>query len=635
MTAMKKLPLLLLFLLSFSAVAAVAQEASSDPYEFILSKLAAEDGRYDEALSRLDKIIERHPGDTILLYERAMILEDASRMDRAESELRKVVAASPQFYDAQRALGRLLLDRAGTDKAKVDEALTHLQAAFKINPDDLATGMAVAQILLSANRTAEAERVLAALLERVPDQRGLNYSYAQVLTKLGRGDESQKYLERAVEIDPTFGPAILQLVDIYTKRGDWVKAAEILQPLINDDPVNLDLQRQQAEFYLSAGMPEKARTSLNAVVAADPKDQRAQFFLAEALNDLQQYPAAEQIYRKLLDKSPNDADLLSSFGLNLTGQKKYDDAAAIFRHVLTVPEVRENYVVLAKTQLAYIELQKGNNAGAVSGAREVLVFHDKPNTQAINIAVDALRRDKKYAETIALLQPLADRFGNDPFINARYIEALLRAGDKKRAADYAAAGAKFGIKNTVAAAEAFIQAEDYPSAIALLNNATKSNPDDVDLAFDLGTAQERSGDRAAAEKTFSAILAKHPDHAATLNYLGYMWAESGVNLDRAADMLNRAVTQEPRNGAYIDSLGWVYYRQGKLDLAEKYLTDATKLLPNDATVHEHLGDVLAKRGEPQRALTMYKVALTLDPDAKDEAKLRSKIAEVEKQTSQR
>ena len=115
-----------------------------------------------------------------------------------------------------------------------------------------------------------------------------------------------------------------------------------------------------------------------------------------------------------------------------------------------------------------------------------------------------------------------------------------------------------------------------------------------------------------------------------------MWADSNTNLDRAADMLSRAVKQEPHNGAYVDSLGWVYFRQGKLDLAEKYLGEATRLLPRDATVHEHLGDVFAKRGNYKRALDLYRVALTLDPEAKDEAKLRSKIAEVDKQqTAQR
>jgi len=209
---------------------------------------------------------------------------------------------------------------------------------------------------------------------------------------------------------------------------------------------------------------------------------------------------------------------------------------------------------------------------------------------------------------------------------------LLRSGEMQKAHEAAAIQVKFGARNTIAVAEAFITVKDHASALVMLNDAVKSKPDELDLRFELGSAYERAGDRAAAERMFLQILDKNPDHAATLNYLGYMWAENGVNLEKAAEMLNKAVTQEPRNGAYIDSLGWIYFRQGRLDLAEKYLTDATRLLPRDATVHEHLGDVFAKRGDYVRALSMYRAALGLGPESKDEDKIRSKIAEVEKQT---
>jgi predicted Zn-dependent protease len=630
MQAMKKFLLILSLACVFSATA-VAQEFSEDPYEFILAKLAAQDGRYDEAISRIDKVVARNPGNPVLQFERAMILIDASRPDAAESALRDVTTSRPDFYDAQRVLGRLLLDRAGSDRVKIDQALSHLQAAFKVNPDDIGTGMAVAQILLSTNRTADAEKALATLLERAPDQRTLNYTYAQVLTKLGRGDESRQYLERAVQVDPTFGPAILQLIDIYQKENEWQKAADLMQPLINDDPMNLDLQRQQAFYYLRAGLPEKARAAFKSLLEADPKDTRSQFYLAEALNDLEQYEEADKIYRALLAKTPADPDVLASYGLSQTGQRKYDDAQKTFRLLLAVNDLPDNLQVLAKTQLAYIDLQKGNYEDALSGAKSILIFRDKPNAQAVNIALDALKRQKRYSDAIALLQPLVDNYSSDPFVNARYVEMLVRAGATDRAKMAAQTQAKFGTKNTLATSEAYIQTEQYEPAISMLRDALKKSPDDLDLQFELGSAFERSGDKKSAERLFLDILTKRPEHAATLNYLGYMWAEGGVNLDRAADMLNRAVKQEPKNGAYVDSLGWVYYQQGKLDLAEKYLTDAAHLLPRDATVQQHLGDVFAKRGNVHRALDLYRVALTLEPDAKDEVKLKTKIAELERQ----
>lgn len=628
MQTMKKL-LLVLVACTFST-AALAQEYSDDPYQFILAKLAAQDGRYDDALSRMDKVLARNPDNAVLQFERAMILIDATRLDAAETALRNITASHPDLYDAQRVLGRLLLDRAGNNRSTVEEALSHLQAAYKLDPDDIGTGMAVAQILLNTDRTAEAEKVLSSLLERAPDQRALNYTYAQVLTKLGRGDESQQYLERAVEVDPTFGPAILQLIDIYQKQNEWAKAADIMQPLIKDDPMNLDLQRQQAYFYLRAGLPEKARAAFKLIVAADPKDSRSEFYLAEALNDLEQYEEADKIYRSLLAKTPDDPELLASYGLSQLGQRKLDEAEKTFRSLMAIQDLPDNLQVLGKTQLAYIQLQRGDYAAALESARSVLVFRDKPNAQAINIALDALRKQKRYSDGVALLQPLVDKYGGDAFVNARYVEMLVRSGAIDRAQTAAATQAKFGPKNTIATAEAWIQTGQYPPAIAMLRDAVQKNSDDLDLQFELGSAYERSGDKKSAEHMFLEILDKHPEHAATLNYLGYMWAESGVNLDRAADMLSRAVKQEPRNGAYVDSLGWVYFQQGKLDLAEKYLTDAAHLLPRDATVQEHLGDVFARRGDVHRALDLYRAALTLEPEPKDEAKLRLKISELER-----
>src|SRR6266550_2292284 len=115
MRSMRKWVLLLAAACVFS-MPALAQDSANDSYEFILAKLAAQDSRYDEALSRMDKILAHNPENTVLEFERAMILIDASRLDAAEAALRKVTTARPDFYDAQRVLGRLILDRAGADK---------------------------------------------------------------------------------------------------------------------------------------------------------------------------------------------------------------------------------------------------------------------------------------------------------------------------------------------------------------------------------------------------------------------------------------------------------------------------------------------------------------------------------------
>jgi predicted Zn-dependent protease len=626
---MKTCLLLMLAVLSLPTIVK-AQEFPTEPHEFLLAKLAAEERRFDEALSRFDKIIAKNPDDTVLLFERAMIMLDAGRIDRAETELRKVVEKDPEFYDANRVLGRVILDRNGSDRAKVQEALVFLQAAYKGNPDDLSTGIAVSQILRSLERNAEAERVLATMVERAPDQRALNYNYAQVLAALERGTEAKQYLEKTIAIDPTFGAAVMQLLDIYQLENQWQKAANILEPLIAENPMRLELQRQQAYFYLRAGDARGARDRFRTLVASDPKDIRSQFYLAESLNDLEEYADAEKLFRQLIVADPKDVDYVTSLGLSLAGQKKWDEASATFTKLLGMSDVPENLGAVARTQLAYIDLQKGNYGAAVETAKPILVFNNKPNTQGINIALEALKKQKKPEEAITLLAPLVKQFPENVFLHSRYVESLVRAGQKDQAKEHAATQVKLGTRNVIAMSEAYMQVPDYPSAIALLRSGIAAKPEEVDLQFQLGSVLERSGDRKASEAIFTKVLEKNPEHAPSLNYLGYMWAENGVNLERAQEMLTRAVGQEPDNGAYVDSLGWVYFRLGQLELAEKYLTDATRLLPRDPTVHEHLGDVLAKRGDMQRALQLYRTAVDLDPESKDVDKLRSKIAEIER-----
>ncbi len=621
--------LMLLAVLSLTT-AAGAQDFPNEPHEFLLAKLASEEGRYDEALTRIDRVISKNPGNPVLLYERAMMLIEAGKIDRATSELRQVTAADPGFFDANRLLGRLILDRAGSDRVKIEDALRYLQAAFKANPDDLSSGVTVAQILRSLGRNAEAERILAGMVERAPDQRSLNFNYSQVLTALGRNAESKQYLERTVAIDPTFGPAVMQLLDIYQQESEWRKAAELIEPIVADDPTSVELRRQQAYFYLRSGDARAARDRFKALVAADPKDVRSLFYLAEALNDLEQYAEAETIFRQLLAADANDPDLMASFALSLAGQKKWDEATRAFTQLLGVSDLPDNLATLARTQLAFIDVQKGNYGAAVETAKNVFVFRDRPNPQAVNIALEALRKEKKTAEAVTLLEPLVQKFPDDPFLNARYVEALTRAGRTEQAREHATTQAKRGSRNAIAIAEAYVQAGESAAAVALIRSSIAARPEDLDLQFQLGSLLERGNDRKASEQVFLDILKKNPDHAPSLNYLGYMWAESGTNLERAQDMLTRAVGQEPNNGAYVDSLGWVYFRLGNLELAEKYLTDAARLLPRDATVHEHLGDVLAKRGDMQRALQSYRTAVELDPESKDIEKIRSKIAEIER-----
>ena len=115
----------------------------------------------------------------------------------------------------------------------------------------------------------------------------------------------------------------------------------------------------------------------------------------------------------------------------------------------------------------------------------------------------------------------------------------------------------------MAAADAYARLKQYDAAVRIARAAAAKFPESTDALFRLGSSLERGGDAAEAEKVFLQLLAMRPNDSATQNYLGYMWADQGVQLERAREMLEKAVAREPRNAAYLDSLGWAYFRLGR------------------------------------------------------------------------
>ncbi|MCA1732120.1 MAG: tetratricopeptide repeat protein [Acidobacteria bacterium] len=617
--------------LTLAAAAAGAAPASPTPspaFDYMQARLAANAGDYDTALQLMDRLIAREATDPILLFERARILLDAQRIPRAESELRKIVTLAPDFFDANRLLGRLLIDRSGGTPAKIDEGLIYLQKAYALSPDDLGTGMTIAQILVMNERWEEAAAVMGTVLERAPDNPSAAFTYAKILTRLGRDKEATEFLERTAAVDPTFVPAVMQLVEAYEKERQWLKAAEMLAPLVVQDPLNRDLQRQQAFFYLRGGKPAEARALVEPLVAADTRDTGARFLLAESLAELREFDKAEPIYRRLLEHDPNNVDYLVSFGLTQMANRDYDGAEVSFRAILGIEAASEVSKRLARTQLAAIGHHRGRYDESLAIALEMAESGDRINHQAINIALDVYRRREQWDDGIALADRLIAKHGEQQYLLARLMEFLVSGGSNERAAE-TAKKIESGENGALTLAEVYIQAKRYEPAVELLQTVRQKRPDDIMVLFQLGAALERAGKIDESEAAFKRVLALNAGHPATLNYLGYMWADRGVNLDEAAAMLEKAVAADPDNGAYLDSLGWVYFRLGKLDLARTYLGKAADAVPDDPTIQEHLGDLHLKLGDAARALDHYRAALDMAPEPKEEETIRVKIAQLE------
>jgi tetratricopeptide (TPR) repeat protein len=143
---------------------------------------------------------------------------------------------------------------------------------------------------------------------------------------------------------------------------------------------------------------------------------------------------------------------------------------------------------------------------------------------------------------------------------------------------------------------------------------------------------EKMKDYDGAEREFKRVIEWNPKNASALNYLGYMLADRNVRLPEALQLIKKAVEIEPNNGAYLDSLGWIYFRMGDLDKAEQNLRRAIERFSKDPTVHDHMGDVYYKQGRVkeaihhwQRSLQEWKHSSSAEADPVEIAKVQKKL----------
>ena len=169
----------------------------------------------------------------------------------------------------------------------------------------------------------------------------------------------------------------------------------------------------------------------------------------------------------------------------------------------------------------------------------------------------------------------------------------------------------------------FAEAEkSYDDAIALIDEISAR---DWHLYFVRGMMRERLGDWDMAEIDLQRARKLSNDEPHVLNYLGYSWIDKGMYLDEGLKIIKQAVKEQPKNGAFVDSLGWAHFRLGNYATALKVLERASQLEPTDPVITDHLGDALWRMQREVEARYQWRKALAFDPTEEDRAKIERKL----------
>jgi len=262
--------------------------------------------------------------------------------------------------------------------------------------------------------------------------------------------------------------------------------------------------------------------------------------------------------------------------------------------------------------------------------------------------MDTYRAAKDLPKALAAGKEALGKYPADPSIRASHALLLGESGQTEDAVKILRAQLRgneadrevyLNIAQVYERGRRYKEAEESVRAAEVLPGQARDNEM---VWFLLGAIYERQKFFDKAEEQFRKVLAVNPKSAPVLNYYGYMLGDLGIRLDEAEALVQRALKEEPFSGAYLDSLGWIYFKQGKLAASETTLRKAVERESHDATIHSHLGDLYAKMGrgdlaaaEWEKSLNEWRRSLPADVEPEKVAELEKKLSQSKRRLAQK
>ena len=510
---------------------------------------------------------------------------------------------------------------------------------------------------MSFEENGEMDKALAAyrkVLDVDPGQANLASRVAALLTRQDDFPEAIDVLKDAIKANPTAPGPLLQLAFIYTKylrRTD--QAIDYVNRAIALDPHNIDAYERLCEIALGAGDEKKALQSLDRATEIKSDDPafwaRLGKLYASIVFKPDRPPKPEEvarvndIFKKAADRAGDDAAALKDVADYYASTQQIKEAIPLYLRLLEL----EPDDINAREKLATGFVLTNQREKAVEMLEAIIKEHPEKYQPydllagLLDDAARALEREKKSDQAKAMFAKAAANYEQSLIINpgraSPYLhlaELLLGPLKQNERAVKVLSEARQHFPQTPEIVYylgiAQREAKHFQEAVATFEEALhEAEAEGTEIAnarfyFDYGAAAEQAGLHDKAADLFRKSIAVDPANAAdAYNYLAYMWAEHDTHLDEAEQMIKLALQADPNNGAYIDTLGWLEFRQGKFDQAlSDLLRAAQKLTREDPVVLEHVGDACAKLNKPAQALDAWQKALNLDPQNK---KLADKI----------
>lgn len=449
----------------------------------------------------------------------------------------------------------------------------------------------------------------------------LAMSFAQVFEL----DSAVATYEEIVKRDSTNIESWFNLARLHQARSPQ-KALQTYEEITKRFGPQWEVLLQMVEVYNAAGHFGKAAETMKRMTDLDPGNMDLLQSLARAYMRADRTEEALKVYVDLIERDPENVEYLTELGGVYIAKKDYEKAQEEFDRVLRA----DSLAIEAKLrigQLYFNQLEKDSTLAPRAQAVFERIARQHPHDWRAYWflgAIGAITRNDSLS-----------------LINFKRVTEL----------------ASWNADAWVYLSSVFLEKNDYPSVVKVLESALRILPDEPRVNSILGFAYNRLGRTEDAirvlekahtldpkdlntisqlaliydgmqrfeesDSLYEQGLRLAPNNHLLLNNYSYSLAERDLQLHRALEMATRAVEQQPDNQSYLDTIGWVYFKLGNYVEAERWIKKAIEKGNASAVLYEHLGDIYDRMNDRERALEQWNIALKLDVN---NAVLKEKIS---------
>lgn len=612
-------------------------------------------GRSESASKAIEEYrlaIEADPSSEFLTSGLAELYVKTGRIRDAVLEAQDIIKRDPSNLEAHKLLGRIYLRSLGdmpggngSDNV-LKLAIDQYEQIVKIEPTSVDDHLLLGRLYRLNNDLTKAENELKTAVKLDPNSEEAVTTLAILYTDEGDTAHALQVLS-AVPDAARSAKLYSALGATYEQRKEYKSAIDAYKKAIMLDRDNLDAIRGLAENLLNDGQSDAALEQYKVIADANPEDAQTYLRIAEIYRRQGKYDQALENLKKADSMVPDSLEVSYNIAAVYEAQGRYDEAAKLLQDLVKKTEKstetsysqadRNNRAIFIE-RLATVYREQESYQAAVDTFRKMLTLGDENARTGYQNIIDTYREAKQWPQATAAAREAVQKMPNDRDLRMVLAAQLADTGDpEKPLADVRSMlkGAPEDREVYVRLAIMYTRLKRWSEAEQALAKAEQmaTKPEEKEYVYFLrGDTYQRQKKYEEAEAEFRKVLAFTPQSAATLNYLGYMNADRGVKLDESLNYIKQALTLEPNSGAYLDSLGWAYFKLGKYDLAEENLTKASARMGSDPTVQEHLGDLYQKTGRLklaaahwERAMEEWGKTVPAEVDTEAQAKVQQKL----------